>query len=86
MALMVWGPAALNLTAPDIGWTDSQQAERIGHNPAHKMEQLQRKIFLAVERRGPIFACFEGKPPLCPAPGPGRQVQVKSQLNPPAES
>jgi hypothetical protein len=32
VALLVWGPAALKLTDrdADIGWTDSQRAERIG--------------------------------------------------------
>ena len=32
MALLVWGPAALKLADRDhdIGWSDSQRAERIG--------------------------------------------------------
>ena len=44
VALLVWGPAALKLADRDaeIGWTDSQRAERIGLLPTVARRDLHR--------------------------------------------
>jgi hypothetical protein len=52
VALLVWGPAALKLTDrdADIGWTDSQRAERIG------LIVQNRRFLVLAEARMPNLA------------------------------